>query len=208
MLVISPFFPISIHAPREGSDIIPTMLTLQHFLFQSTLPARGATAAEKRGYIYGKFQSTLPARGATEGGEEMITKILISIHAPREGSDLQLSCRYTDFIYFNPRSPRGERQYFCFCSCVCSLDFNPRSPRGERPLLTFSKKCCLRFQSTLPARGATPACIFLKQHFLISIHAPREGSDCSGVGGQFLRQNFNPRSPRGERLFASVVLKR
>ena len=34
---------ISIHAPREGGDETITLHYPQHFLFQSTPPARGAT---------------------------------------------------------------------------------------------------------------------------------------------------------------------
>ena len=63
---------ISIHAPREGSDvsfIVPGSSTLQ-------------------------FQSTLPVRGATGGVYDAIQSVEISIHAPREGSDLLLLCYY------------------------------------------------------------------------------------------------------------------
>ena len=35
---------ISIHAPREGSDVSTAWNTLQYRVFQSTLPARGATS--------------------------------------------------------------------------------------------------------------------------------------------------------------------
>ena len=35
-----------------------------------------------------EFLSTLPARGATEAGRVYELSVLISIHAPREGSDL------------------------------------------------------------------------------------------------------------------------
>ena len=34
----------------------------------------------------------------------------------------------------------------------------------------------------------------------ISIHAPREGSDCVSIHIILTRSDFNPRSPRGERL--------
>ena len=56
---------VSIHAPREGSDI-----------------KRGS-----RGMILHVFQSTLPAKGAT--GVALACRQLtdVSIHAPREGSD-------------------------------------------------------------------------------------------------------------------------
>ena len=56
---------ISIHAPRTGSDGITAALTTRSGLFQSTLPARGATPSRWRWRKAKIFQSTLPARGAT-----------------------------------------------------------------------------------------------------------------------------------------------
>ena len=78
---------ISIHAPRTGSDM---MRVISHFssVFQSTLPARGATRWTIKNTRLEKFQSTLPARGATP---------LLIICVRR--------------AYFNPRSPHGERHY-------------------------------------------------------------------------------------------------
>ena len=57
-------------------------------IFQSTLPARGATRW-KTVPIKDRdlFQSTLPARGATAEQETQEYKDGISIHAPRTGSD-------------------------------------------------------------------------------------------------------------------------
>ena len=57
---------ISIHAPREGSDVLGVQVRCYHDLFQSTLPARGATACKI----------------------SVLLLKLISIHAPREGSDI------------------------------------------------------------------------------------------------------------------------
>ena len=59
---------ISIHAPREGSD----------------LPREAGDKDDAQ------FQSTLPARGATYIKRLFIDRRFISIHAPREGSDLSL----------------------------------------------------------------------------------------------------------------------
>ena len=80
---------ISIHAPREGSDDghLPTGGPNHKFL--STLPARGATLTCMQPYGWTqKFLSTLPARGATKADVDLIEAQAISIHAPREGSDL------------------------------------------------------------------------------------------------------------------------
>ena len=102
------------------------------------------------------FLSTLPARGATlrppprqprAGG--------ISIHAPREGSDTFAVVDGYLEVNFYPRSPRGERRAASAAGQGCPQDFYPRSPRGERPI-------------------AVP-CMDLVR--VISIHAPREGSD-------------------------------
>ena len=41
----------------------------------------------KTGYIYGKFQSTLPGWGATARYTVDEIREMISIHAPRMGSD-------------------------------------------------------------------------------------------------------------------------
>ena len=103
---------ISIHAPREGSDPTRPSISETLMLFQSTLPARGATRYDiATSAAATQFQSTLPARGATGQGRR---RSLLPYH-------------------FNPRSPRGERPVSPVVSLQLSAYFNPRSPRGERP---------------------------------------------------------------------------
>ena len=60
---------------------------LAKFVFQSTLPARGATFESFKKRDEETFQSTLPARGATPPQSLDGLCFDISIHAPREGSD-------------------------------------------------------------------------------------------------------------------------
>ena len=57
--------PISIHAPREGSDLRRPGVKLGLAVFLSTLPARGATLGVPIRPVTAQFLSTLPARGAT-----------------------------------------------------------------------------------------------------------------------------------------------
>ena len=128
---------------------------------------------------------------------------IISIHAPRMGSD---RCRR------NVWSP--------------SNDFNPRSPDGERPARTSPESNDTRFQSTLPGWGATCFAGFFRHVLAISIHAPRMGSDdvlqlgerqlrisihAPRMGSDlvrltvpYVRRDFNPRSPDGERQSCST----
>ena len=102
-------------------------------LFLSTLPARGATADLFTTGFRDLFLSTLPARGATPALAVASMALAISIHAPREGSDLPVPPDWpVQASNFYPRSPRGERlklQHFN----ADVLNFYPRSPRGERP---------------------------------------------------------------------------
>ena len=57
------------------------------------------------------------------------------------------------------------------------------------------------FQSTLPTRGATIHLVAIQLIRVISIHAPHTGSDCDLWCLLNSSQNFNPRSPHGERHY-------
>ena len=150
---------------------------MQARIFQSTLPARGATLTlistsrtrknfnprsphgERRrvqslNRFAELFQSTLPARGATRYHSGLHSQRAISIHAPRTGSDTKSQGEKTPTEYFNPRSPHGERPYY-----------------PARIIWHWI------FQSTLPARGATRSQRLSFASEGISIHAPRTGSD-------------------------------
>ena len=79
---------------------------------------------------------------------------IISIHAPRMGSDHMITpCRHKNH-YFNPRSPHGERP----CHTVVI-----------RPLPHISIHA--------PRMGSDMMIGSYVDHYYISIHAPRMGSD-------------------------------
>ena len=103
------FFIISIHAPREGRDIIRTIFTpnipyfnpraprgarltprgqrSESLRFQSTRPARGATVgADALRQYQSRFQSTRPARGATA----KVNKFLCTFLQKRHGFQIFL----------------------------------------------------------------------------------------------------------------------
>ena len=64
------------------------------------------------------FQSTLPVRGATGVGGHGEHAGDISIHAPRAGSDPTPGARTNPCWDFNPRSPCGERHQAFAVMCV------------------------------------------------------------------------------------------
>ena len=145
---------ISIHAPRVGSDAGAATASKddQHFNPRSPCGERPASRAAKRDID--TFQSTLPVWGATVCLSCQRRGHGISIHAPRVGSDRASHCAVIKEIYFNPRSPCGER---------------PGQQRAKNPNT--------KFQSTLPVWGATRRTETQTGTGNISIHAPRVGSD-------------------------------
>ena len=176
-------------------------LTDKRKKFQSTHPARGATAPLRLALRrLAPFQSTHPARGATWQRIPSFHLAIISIHAPREGCDGGETDPAPASDYFNPRTPRGVRPLsvvpqtntFVFQSThpargatlqslkiICPMwYFNPRTPRGVRPSACWVTTWSIYgFQSTHPARGATDG----------------------GVQSDADHRNFNPRTPRGVR---------
>ena len=103
----------------------------------------------------------------------------ISIHAPREGSDLRPPPSRRKCA-ISIHAPREGSDKAGSGGSPDIEDFNPRSPRGERRERHYSLNANDGFQSTLPARGATKVSDNKVLCNAISIHAPREGSD-SGV---------------------------
>ena len=168
---------ISIHAPRTGSDKTKPPTERGNEIFQSTLPARGATSHRRVFLVYGcPFQSTLPARGATSATR-------------REGAG----------VYFNPRSPHGERPHHAR-RIHHPRHFNPRSPHGERLNVPDEAIDAIVISIHAPRTGSDHVVAFKSEEKRdISIHAPRTGSDMMTDSPQHIEQDFNPRSPHGER---------
>ena len=168
---------ISIHAPRVGGDHGP----------------QGVPGAK------GEFQSTPPVWGATSQFPYCPPTKFISIHAPRVGSDINVSLPGLLPRHFNPRSPCGERRYL-ITETAKRYIFQSTLPVWGATCRTL--KSCVdkrKFQSTLPVWGATAENPWSSRKIVISIHAPRVGSDAAGSWPGRLSPDFNPRSPCGER---------
>ena len=214
---------ISIHAPRAGSDLRSMPSSISAREFQSTLPVRGATLSFLL-MIVSLYQISIHAPRAGSDlpvSQQFSSPRAISIHAPRAGSDLSVMSNVSKSLYFNPRSPCGERQagkkYFVIASgisihapragsdglCGNSFDydrhFNPRSPCGERRGNGGSAVGIGQARSPCGERPRTrPTTTPPRQ---LGKHAPRAGSDmyyevtCNGD-----KNVGQARSPCGERL--------
>ena len=189
---------ISIPAPREGSDPVIEMIATEEALFQATLPARGATLSFSARHRITMISIHAPREGSDLHLSKKLRCCLISIHAPREGSDGTPPGRKRRSQDFNPRSPRGERRP-SFLTCSTPTRFQSTLPAMGATSVSSPSNTFQLFQSPLPARGATHGPYRFRQLLVISIHAPREGSDKSQLPAVERIGDFNPRSPRGER---------
>ena len=192
---------ISIHAPREGSDDTGGKYPAKAAVISIHAPREGSDGDEGRGQL---GQVTISIHAPREGSDTVpagqSVNFHISIHAPREGSDITPAAIKALAKLISIHAPREGSDASLWYNVCMKYNFYPRSPRGERRCNGCCKTCNKRFLSTLPARGATARCPHPGLQSSISIHAPREGSDVVTVANRLTdRQNFYPRSPRGER---------
>ena len=171
--------PISIHAPRTGSDGICIVFSFRQYgRISIHAPRTGSDERENTTWEDEDISIHAPRTGSDSRRRQNEKHDReISIHAPRTGSDLGARRHGRRQNYFNPRSPHGERHWDTggdVCPAVISIHaprtgsdtrrrsqrartnhFNPRSPHGERPGSASAWAQTAQFQSTLPARGAT-----------------------------------------------------
>ena len=124
----------------------------------------------------------------------------ISIHAPRTGSDPQ------------GRRPRWSAHHISIHAPRTGSDTAPHQQTRRHPAFQSTlpargatiPHCCLLprngFQSTLPARGATFGilrCVADLKSFQSTL--PARGATIHLIVPHTIDENFNPRSPHGER---------
>ena len=194
--------PISIHALLAESDLPGQVCLLVVIPFLSTLSLRRATCPKASAAPpLMQFLSTLSLRRATT----------------------RPCMRRTVEPDFYPRSPCGERHYFCkdhYAAVSISIhallaesdhparhstipcgNFYPRSPCGERPswasmfaLTTYISIHALLAESDPPG----PPCSLSRHTFLSTLSLRRATLPCCGITTP--TAHFYPRSPCGERL--------
>ena len=146
---------ISIHAPREGGDLVSNTISVLAGYFNPRPPRGGRPYS---GIPPTKCDTSISIHAPREGGDDRLISgfwmMTISIHAPREGGDY-VALMEIGSIIISIHAPRegGDARYRSY------------------------KLQYLKFQSTPPARGATSNTPTRAASTTISIHAPREGGD-------------------------------
>ena len=124
---------ISIHAPREGGDLPHVDLQISAGRNFNPRPPRGGRPRRRwsPSPSMTRFQSTPPARGATAHESQRHTQHSISIHAPREGGDPLFPGRCPG-RYISIHAPREGGDSEGYRNRHRRHNFNPRPPRGGR----------------------------------------------------------------------------
>ena len=191
---------ISIHAPRAGSDVKPFLSSpaiayfnprspcgerlggfrdkINDFVISIHAPRAGSdNFFTARSSAIVQFQSTLPVRGATMYHFLAAFAVLISIHAPRAGSD-QMSIITSKWCWrFQSTLPVRGATLPRLYGGRRDFYFNPRSPCGERPSQLSGVTSLVMISIHAPRAGSDGWSCTVDAEIYISIHAPRAGSD-------------------------------
>ena len=128
--------------------------------FQSTRP-RGARPSSKVKLLSRHLVSIhAPARGATCRRSNYWSRAYVSIHAPARGATM-IAKIFTDNIMFQSTRPRGARRYHSRYPAGFRK-FQSTRPRGARPRASATRGGYPWFQSTRP-RGARLSLLYPAQ---------------------------------------------
>ena len=125
----------------------------RHFNPRSPDGERQATTTSRDGLSHISIHA--PRMGSDQPADAWQHSVSISIHAPRMGSDVSSSILFSFHMYFNPRSPDGER-----------LRVFQRAGRVGHGISIHA-----------PRMGSDGDGAAMAYRADISIHAPRMGSD-------------------------------
>ena len=153
--IIPDHLQVSIHAPREGCDTKEDIGLNNIEKFQFTHPGRGAT---KMGHSIQPFppmfQFTHPGRGATHACVLQGVDDDVSIHAPREGCDIESRVTELERVSFQFTHP-GRGATMVLQLVVQRDEVSIHAPREGCDLKCAPYYINKKFQFTHPGRGAT-----------------------------------------------------
>ena len=170
-LVVLSAVRISIHAAREGGDVV--------------------------GLINGRL-SSISIHAAREGGDSIIGAVklrtVISIHAAREGGDDPYVLYYRRGQGFQSTPPVKAATFTTRNLIICGVISIHAAREGGDNLC--AGEVCVRIISIHAAReGGDAVTITVCSSCFISIHAAREGGDLPSTRRRGRKNDFNPRRP-------------
>ena len=192
---------ISTHAPRTGSDLTYQPETRWQIDFNPRSPHGERPASTAGDGHTSHFNPRSPHGERPTPAAGAPPEQVISTHAPRTGSDTPADRHAAGADDFNPRSPHGERHDLLVNGLWHDQIFQPTLPaRGATPTAATRWSSAARISTHAPRTGSDPPPPrATAEAEKISTHAPRTGSDEQVREHRLAPDNFNPRSPHGER---------
>ena len=167
---------ISTHAPRTGSDA-SSQFCWTYLSISTHAPRTGSDPVEFTAHQDG----------------------LISTHAPRTGSDLTARNQRTATGAISTHAPRTGSDH-APCASFCHIEpFQPTLPARGATYVPAFFIFLLGISTHAPRTGSDAHARNGGHHEAISTHAPRTGSDMAFYLCRCNSNDFNPRSPHGER---------
>ena len=150
--------------------------------FQSTPPVRGATSyVLAQAGVGKKFQSTPPVRGATEGRDHLLPGLVISIHAPRAGGDVERVDRGEGLV-ISIHAPRAGGDAADDGRWERTRYISIHAPRAGGDGGVGGPVLLVEISIHAPRAGGDFVAPCVVALGLISIHAPRAGGDLPWAG--------------------------
>ena len=167
--------------------------------FQPTLPARGATGLFAKRRINGGISTHAPRTGSDLCALAVIVRLVISTHAPRTGSD-DFAATHSRQGNISTHAPRTGSDLQRPGVLLNQRIISTHAPRTGSDALCVAQHFHRADISThAPRTGSDQLKVAVFVNLVISTHAPRTGSDEVGCEDVTVHDNFNPRSPHGER---------
>ena len=193
---------ISIHAPREGGDChVPANLRGLSFDFNPR-PPRGGRLGHVGvvGLEDNDFNPRPPRGGRPSSLIGRLCRSGISIHAPREGGDLQLAVWANGSPEFQSTPPARGATSPSASAPRPDRHFNPRPPRGGRQLSVYPVQTPHQISIHAPREGGDPTpMLILHAPAVFQSTPPARGATRTGGYFRSFVRHFNPRPPRGGR---------
>ena len=143
-------------------------------------PRAGRDSLSNRTGLFFGVSIHAPRAGRDIRTGHRLPGVYVSIHAPRAGRDVG-GVRRVRHFQVSIHAPRAGRDPGGSKSGKRPKKFQSTRPaRGATPRQGIILSCTM-FQSTRPARGATHVLAYLDNLFVVSIHAPRAGRDLVAV---------------------------
>ena len=187
---------VSIHAAHAGGDAPCRCLNPPLHVFQSTPPTRAATYTAPALRASLMFQSTPPTRAATASCQLQLWIACVSIHAAHEGGDDTRPHEATcpEHVSIHAAHEGGDRSTIALITTLAGVSIHAAHEGGDA---RWRDRLALRtlFQSTPPARAATPDSRRRARHCGVSIHAAHEGGDARSGASCMALQRFQSTPP-------------